>query len=173
MDFRQQLRSCLSLVVFFVCIGPAETWADDWGHWRGPKGNGVSTEATPPTEWSETKNVKWKVAIEGRGSGSPVVWGERVFVVTAVSTGSSSRESDEFSGRRGRSSGALTRTDFQILCFDRDTGKKIWQQTAVTATPHQGVHSTNNFASASPCTDGQHVYAFFGSRGLYLSLIHI
>lgn len=167
MDFRQQLRSCLSLVVFFVFVGPAESWADDWGHWRGPKGNGVSTEATPPTEWSETKNVKWKVAIEGRGSGSPVVWGERVFVVTAVSTGSSSRESDEFSGRRGRSSNALTRTDFQILCFDRDTGKKIWQQTAVTATPHQGVHSTNNFASASPCTDGQHVYAFFGSRGLY------
>ena len=54
-----------------------------------------------------------------------------------------------------------------VMCFDRNSGDKIWQQTATKATPHQGVHSTNNFASASPCTDGKHVYAFFGSRGLY------
>ena len=167
MDFYKRLGSCLSLLVFLTLIVPAVLWADDWGHWRGPMGNGVSTEATPPTEWSDTKNVKWKVSIEGKGSGSPVVWGDRVFIVTAVATEALSRESDESSARRGRRSAPLTRTDFQILCFDRATGEKIWQQTAVTTTPHQGVHSTNNFASASPCTDGQHVYAFFGSRGLY------
>lgn len=164
MDFYRRRGSHLSLFVLVTLALPTVSWGDDWGHWRGPLGNGVSREATPPTEWSETKNVKWKVAIEGKGSGSPVVWGDRVFVVTAVPTEGSS---DGASERRGSRNGPLTQTDFKILCFDRATGDINWQQTAVTATPHQGVHSTNNFASASPCTDGQHVYAFFGSRGLY------
>lgn len=167
MDLHSRLRSCLSLLVFLAVVVPSVLWADDWGHWRGPSGNGVSTEATPPTEWSDTKNVKWKVFIEGKGSGSPVVWGDRVFVVTSVSTEAQTDDSDETSGRRGRRSAPLTRMSFQILCFDRNSGEKVWTQTAVTTTPHQDVHSTNNFASASPCTDGQHVYAFFGSRGLY------
>ena len=164
MDFYRRRGSHLSLFVLLTLALPTVLWGDDWGHWRGPLGNGVSREATPPTEWSETKNVKWKVAIEGKGSGSPVVWGDRVFVVTAVSAEGSS---DGASERRESRNGPLTQTDFKILCFDRATGDMNWQQTAVTATPHQGVHSTNNFASASPCTDGQHVYAFFGSRGLY------
>ena len=59
--------------------------ADNWGHWRGPNGNGAAENASPPTQWSDTENVKWKVAIPGKGSGSPVVWGDKVFVVTGVS----------------------------------------------------------------------------------------
>ena len=124
--------------------------ADDWAHWRGPTGNGVSKSATPPTTWSSTKNVKWKVAIPGKGSGSPVVWKDRVFVVTAVPADAAGRE-----------------LDFKILCFDRTNGKQRWQQTATRTTPHQRTHRTNTHASASPCTDGKHVYAHFGSRGLY------
>ncbi len=58
--------------------------ANNWGHWRGPNGNSVSPDANPPTTWSETENIKWKVAIPGTGSGSPVVWDDKVFVVTAV-----------------------------------------------------------------------------------------
>lgn len=126
--------------------------AGNWAHWRGPTGNGTAPGANPPTEWSATKNVKWKVAIPGRGSGSPVIWGNRVFVVTAVPSGGSGR-------------GA--KLAFKLLCFDRKTGKKLWEQTAVETTPHQGTHSTNGYASASPCTDGEHVYASFGSRGIY------
>ena len=113
MDFYKRLRSYLSLLVFVTLVVPAALWADDWGHWRGPMGNGVSIEATPPTEWSDTKNVKWKVSIAGKGSGSPVVWGDRVFVVTAVSTEAQSRKSEESSGRQGRRSAPLTQTDFQ------------------------------------------------------------
>lgn len=166
MDFEKRFRLWLLLTVSLTLSGTSVSRGDDWGHWRGPLGNGVSTDATPPTEWSDTKNVKWKVAIDGKGSGSPVVWGNRVFVVTAIPA-APSVEPGESSGRRGRRSTPLTQTDFVLLCFDRETGETLWQQTAVTATPHQGVHSTNNFASASPCTDGKHVYAFFGSRGLH------
>ena len=143
----------IALVALF-CIGVnSAARADNWGHWRGPTGNGIALNAAPPTEWSSTKNVKWKVEVPGRSTGSPIVWDDSVFVVTAVPT--------------GKSPGPRPNLEFKLLCFDRTNGKLKWQQTAVVATPHQDTHFTNSFASASPCTDGQHVYAHFGSRGLY------
>ena len=169
------LRS-FCLTIAFVTLPSLPLLADNWAHWRGPTGNGASTEGTPPTKWSESENLKWKVPIPGRGSGSPVIWDDRVFVVTAVNTDPSAAAPSapaarpQQRGRRGRgggSSGPLPNLSFQVLCFDRASGKQLWQQTAVTATPHQVTHSTNGFSSASPCTDGKHVYAHFGSRGLY------
>lgn len=170
----------MKALCFFTCLlfFSANLHAENWGHWRGPNGNSVAENATPPTEWSDTKNVKWKVAIPGKGSGSPVIWNEKVFVVTAVSVGGEAVPSAGGRGGSGRGgsgrgsfgrgrSAPLAKTSFKILCFDKDSGKKLWEKTSTDATPHQGVHSTNNFASASPCTDGKHVYAFFGSRGLY------
>lgn len=127
--------------------------ADNWGHWRGPSGNGTAENAHPPVEWSSTTNVKWKIETPGRGSSSPVVWENQVFVTAAIPT--------------GKGDSQLPVLDFQVLSYDRGTGKLLWQQSAVIATPHQGTHSTNGFASASPCTDGQHLYASFGSRGVY------
>lgn len=129
------------------------SFADDWAHWRGPSGNGVSLNADPPTAWSDTQNIKWKVSIPGKSSGSPVIWGQQVFVVTAVPT--------------GKQTGNLPELDFKLLAFDRTNGQLQWERSAVVATPHEATHSTNSFASASPCTDGEHVYAHFGSRGLY------
>lgn len=123
--------------------------ANNWPHWRGDAGNGVSTTAQPPTQWSATKNVKWKVSVPGLGSSSPVIWGDQVFVTSAVETPKSQE------------------LQFKLFCFDRKTGAVKWERTAVVATPHQGTHNTNGFASPSPCTDGVHVYAPFGSRGLY------
>ncbi len=147
----RKIETCVALLI--VLMGPAAL-ADNWGHWRGPTGNGVAPTATPPTEWSSTKNVKWKVAVPGIGSSSPVIWGDQVFVTTAVS-------------KDGGNARSLTTLEFQLLCFDRKDGKLVWQKTAVVAKPHEETHQTNGFASASPCTDGHHVYAHFGSRGLY------
>ncbi len=143
-------------VYIAVCLVLLSSFAtaDNWGHWRGPTGNGTALNASPPTEWSSTKNVKWKVEVPGIGSSSPVVWGDQVFVTTAVS-------------KDGRDARSLTTLEFQLLCFDRKTGKQVWQKTAVVAKPHEKTHNTNGFAFASPCTDGEHVYAHFGSRGLY------
>ncbi|WP_372896668.1 PQQ-binding-like beta-propeller repeat protein [Stieleria sp.] len=160
------------LVTAMTLLTSAESViADNWAHWRGPTGNGAAASGNPPTRWSETENVKWKVPIPGRGSGSPVIWEDRVFVVTAVDVGPGTappprtpQNRNQF--QRGRAP-ALPKLDFQVLCFDRQSGQQLWKQTAVTAVPHQETHSTNGFASASPCTDGKHVYAHFGSRGLY------
>ncbi|MEQ8848054.1 PQQ-binding-like beta-propeller repeat protein [Botrimarina sp.] len=128
--------------------------ADNWPHWRGADGAGVARDANPPVEWSETKNVKWKVAIDGLGSGSPVVWEDRVFVVTsAAPDGAPSRDREPL--------------DFIVMCLDRANGELLWRRTATTATPADSTHSTNTYASASPTTDGQHVYAHFGSQGTY------
>ncbi|QDU90272.1 outer membrane biogenesis protein BamB [Pirellulimonas nuda] len=142
-------RSTLTAVLLVLIASTSR--GENWPHWRGDGGNGVSTTAAPPTEWSDTKNVKWKAEIPGRGSGSPIVWEDRVFVVTSVPA-------------QGGGGGAL---DFIVMCLSRDDGKILWQRTATTGTPHEGTHVTNNFASASPTTDGQHVYAHFGSQGLY------
>ncbi len=147
----RRIEICVAML--FVLLSPLAS-ADNWGHWRGPIGNGTALNASPPTEWSSTKNVKWKVEIPGIGSSSPVIWGDQVFVTTAVS-------------KDGGNARSLTTLEFQLLCFDRKTGNVVWQKTAVVATPHQETHKTNGFASASPCTDGEHVYAHFGSRGLY------
>ena len=161
-----------TILMFLISNVAGALCAQDWGHWRGPTGNSVAPNATPPTNWSDTSNVKWKVEIPGKGSGSPIVWGDKVFVVSAVSKASPQPDTDAQPQRgrgRGRRRGGapLSETQFQLFCFEKNSGKEIWKKTAVTATPHQGVHGTNNFASASPCTDGEHIYAFFGSRGLF------
>jgi outer membrane protein assembly factor BamB len=143
--------ACFAVVfVAFDSVAPAE----NWGHWRGPTGNGTAVKASPPIEWSNTKNVKWKVEVPGNGLSSPVIWENQVFVTTAVPADS-------------QGAGGLPRLEFKLLCFDRTDGKLLWQRTATVARPHQRTHETNGFASASPCTDGQCVYAHFGSRGLY------
>lgn len=137
-------------IVASVCLflAASSVQAGNWPHWRGDSGNGISKTATPPVEWSTTKNVKWKVVVPGRGSGTPAIWKNQVFVVTAIDTATSDLK-------------------FVVLCYNRESGELLWERTAITTTPHEGTHATNGFASASPCTDGKHVYAHFGSRGLY------
>lgn len=159
--YHQTVPTCRRIVTVVVAVlttlaVAGRSQADHWPHWRGDQGNGVSLTAKPPTKWSATDNVKWKVEIPGRGSGSPVVWGNQVFVVTA------SREAAGGGGRRN-----VPKLAFVLMSFNRQTGQLQWKRTATVATPHQGTHRTNGFASASPCTDGEHVYAHFGSRGLY------
>ncbi len=165
--------------MFLILTCATSAVADNWAHWRGDRGNSVAENATPPTQWSGTDNVKWKVAIPGQGSGSPVIWEDKVYVVSGVpaapsvdsaATPSQPAGNRSRGGRGNRSGGAdaaLQNLQFTVFCFDRATGKELWKKVAVEAKPHEATHSTNNFSSASPCTDGKHVYAHFGSRGLY------
>lgn len=191
----------------------ADQRLDNWHQFRGPLGTGVAPRGNPPTEWSESKNIKWKVAIPGRGSSSPIVWGDGIYVVTAVksdrtkepaeATTSTPSRSTTFQSvaytpesllaqREDRPRGGPPRGDgrgpgsggfggrggfgivpptnfyeFVVLCLNRHTGETIWQRTATEDVPHEGHHSTNSFASASPFTDGQHLYVSFGSRGIF------
>jgi len=148
---------------------------DDWPRWRGPSENGVA-RGDVPTEFSDTKHVAWKVNIPGRGHSSPVIWGDKLFLTTAVPIGTPAvseqaapaGERKRGGGGAGGGSGAGVENKFALMCLDRNTGKVLWERVAKTATPHEGYHQRyGSFASNSPVTDGKLVYAFFGSRGIY------
>jgi outer membrane protein assembly factor BamB len=147
-----------------------------WPQWRGPLATGAAPAGNPPVEWSETKNVKWKVEIPGKGSSTPVIWGDRIFLLTAIPAGEAVNAAEEPGGasgqpqerRRGPRGVQPTHVQqFTVLAISRATGKTLWQTTVKEELPHEGHHPTNTWASHSAVTDGQHVYAFFGSRGLY------
>ena len=146
-----------------------------WSYWRGPAADGMAV-GDAPVKWSETENVRWKTDIPGRGSSSPVIWGNRIFLTTAVQTGTSPQEKEpaEPAAKSPAKkmpfgfSGPQVEQEFKVLCLDRKTGAILWSRTATTAVPHEGFHGTyGSFASNSPVTDGKYVYAFFGSRGMY------
>ena len=242
--------------------------SENWPQWRGPLGSGAAPSANPPTEWSETKNVKWKVKIPCSGSATPIVWDNFVFIQTAIPTGKKGEaavaksdspppaeppagQTQSFASRlldrldtnkdgkisraevpegalRGmfdrmvekykldaektytreeleKIIGATPKSDdqpppprpgggqggrpgggpggfgggrggakpteyyqFVLICIDRATGKTLWQQVAREEVPHEGLSQRDaSFAAPSPVTDGKHVFAYFGSRGLY------
>ena len=156
---------CVLVFPLFLLI-TVHLAADDrekyWPQWRGPYASGVSRVANPPVEWSETKNIKWKVEIPGRGSSSPVVWGDRIYLQTAVPIAN---------GDTHKPLGGVTPRPphaFKVLALDRRTGKVAWEKTAREQTPHEPSHFENGtWASGSPITDGQHVIAYFESFGIY------
>ncbi|NNC89495.1 MAG: PQQ-like beta-propeller repeat protein [Akkermansiaceae bacterium] len=146
---------------------PAAGPAASWPQWRGPLGNGVAPGARPPLAWSETENVRWKTPLPGRGMSSPVVWGDHIFLTTAVAHG---EEVDPPAGRRPGEHDNLVkvrRNQLMVVAVRRDDGRIAWQRTVRDVLPHESRHLTASFASASPVTDGERVFAFFGSHGLY------
>ena len=144
--------------------------ADNWHQWRGPENNGVSRTAEPPLEWSEQKNVAWKVAVQGQGTSSPIVWSGKVFLTTAVNTGRVDPSLPKPEDQPERVFGIKhPNTHYQliVLCVDRETGKEVWREVAKTHVPHEGHHRDASFASASPFCDGERIYCWFGSGGMF------
>ena len=128
-------------------------------------------------KWSESKNIVWKVDLPGLGASTPIVWKDLVLVQTAEPVGeefSSKQKLKEWQagGRavfEGQSYVLSKRSQqFILLALDRKTGQERWRRVLAEAHPHEGVHPTNTWASASPVTDGKHILAFFGFRGLYM-----
>ena len=141
-----------------------------WPQWRGPLATGEAPAADPPVEWSESRNIRWKVAIPGHGSATPLVWSDRVFVVTAIPVGESGTNDSFFQGLVRRVVGTVGVSETQryvVLAIDRRDGRVVWERVALEETPHEGRHKTGSWASPSAVTDGEVLCAFFGSRGLY------
>lgn len=185
--------------------GAATDAATNWPQWRGPLANGVAPLGNPPSKWSETENVKWKVKLPGAGAGTPIIWGNQVFIQVAIATGKKVEPPAEKKsaalyspnvfgqaqtpaapagaappegerrrrpgggpgGGGGRSEKPTEVQQFALLSIDRATGKTQWQKIVREEVPHEGHHRDHGFASHSPVTDGQHVYSWFGSRGLH------
>jgi outer membrane protein assembly factor BamB len=190
--FPMKSALCLPLFGLSLTVVVSLTHATDisaWPTWRGTSGAGIAPGAKPPTTWSDTQNIKWKTRVPGAGYSTPIIWKDRIFLLTAIDAGGETPAAAPSStprpetagvqpkgGRRGgdRKGGGFgggpspTKPyEFVVLALDRATGKIIWQKAARKETPHEGHHQTNTFASASPITDGEHLYVPFGSRGYF------
>lgn len=157
--------------LFFAAEKPSD-YEKYWHQWRGPFMTGESPGGNPPLEWSETKNIKWKIAIPGKGHASPVIWGDQIFILTAVETDKDSNPAEESEpapqAHRGMPVNRTTKVHkFVIMAINRHDGKILWERTVKEETPQEGIHDMGSWASHSPVTDGEHVYAYFGSRGLF------
>ena len=139
-----KLQSFVWLPALLTVLSPGSMNAGDWPAWRGPTGMGTSTERALPLRWGTNLNVRWRVALPEPGNSTPITWRNRVFVTQALTQDK----------RR------------TLMCFDRATGKLLWQQGPVYAAQEQ-THQTNPLCSASPVTDGDCVVAWFGSAGLF------
>lgn len=179
------VRQVLAFVACSVVTAllPAQAPNTDWDNWRGPLGNGSSPSAKPPLQWSEQSGLRWKVPLPGSGCSSPIVWKDRVYVTTAIATdrdgpkpAAADNDKDKGpgegrggrGGRRGPGGAAPTKIhEFVVLAYDQKDGHEAWRTKVAECVPHEGTHPTGSLASGSPITDGERIYAFFGSRGLH------
>ena len=158
----------VSILLFGASMGAAENWPQ----WRGPQGQGISSEKGIPTEWQPDRNIVWKVSLPA-GHSSPVVWGERLFVTAAI-------EGDVMRGAKpvehvidGKpfvhpdSVAGDRKHTLKVLAIDANSGKVLWDRTAYEGRVHDARHRRSSFAGPTPATDGTHVFAYFGPEGLY------
>jgi outer membrane protein assembly factor BamB len=141
--------------------------AMNWPQFRGPEALGVADGAEFPDHWGTNENVIWKIEVPGRGWSSPVVWGDRVFLTTVSSEGEIEvpKKGLYFGGERREPPKATHQ--WLVLCYDLKSGRELWRQGAHRGTPSTTLHVKNSYASETPVTDGQQVYAYFGNVGLF------
>src|SRR5262245_27368233 len=116
-----------------------------WSQLSGPSGQGYCDDMRVPLTWSDANNLLWKTELPGRGNSTPIIWGDRIFLTSANDNG----------------------RERYVLCVRTTDGKILWQRTASKGVDPGPTHDWNGFASSSCTTDGKHVYAFFGTPGLF------
>ncbi len=157
---------CLALLVVSAAgADTAEERAAFWHQWRGPHATGVSTTADPPVVWDQQTNIQWRVDIPGDGSATPIVWQDRVYVVSAIQTDRRAAPAQPAADAKTVPPASYYR--FMAFCLSRETGDTIWEKELKEAVPHEGVHPSHTYAAASPATDGRRLYVSFGSRGIF------
>ncbi|MCI0681755.1 MAG: PQQ-binding-like beta-propeller repeat protein [Gemmataceae bacterium] len=143
---------------------------DNWHHWRGPQANGTAPKADPPIVWDRKTNIQWKTPLPGRGSATPIVWGDQVFVVTAIKTDRVAAPADlpkVDPTLERKTTPPNTYYQFVVFSLDRHTGKLRWRRQAAEKVPHEGHHGSHSYAAGSPTTDGKRLYVSFGSFGIF------
>lgn len=157
----------ITLALFFaLTVGIA---AENWPQWRGPEGRGISAETSLPTEWAPDKNVAWKTELP-HGHSSPIVWGERIFLTSAIEgevVPGVVPESVRINQPHPQSTAGDKKHTLKVLALETKTGKIVWEQTAYEGPVFDARHQRSTFAGPTAVTDGKMVYAYFGPEGLY------
>src|SRR5437899_447600 len=162
---RPLLRLSSGLPLSFAAL--AVVAQENWPQFRGVQSLGVATNQSLPTAWSTSQNVAWQTSVPGVGWSSPIVWGDKIFVTSVVRDGpvEPPKKGLYFGGERKTPS---TNTQhWLVFCFDWQTGRKVWEKQVHEGPPSTPVHLKNSYASETPVTDGQRVYAYFGNVGLF------
>ncbi len=159
--------------LLLLCCLSWSLLASPWPQWRGPQSSGVSLETGLPAAWGPAQNIAWKTELPGRGHSSPVVWGNRIFLTAAL-------EGETIPGARAPvhifnkeefkhpdAVGSEKRHRLLVLALDRDSGKIVWQRVAHDGRVYDDRHKKASYANATPVTDGEAVYAYFGTEGLF------
>lgn len=156
------LSCCFITCAFNVLYGETT-----WPTWRGTYATGVSKQAKPPTCWSETKNIRWKIPLSGKGHSTPVVWGDYIFLTLAQGFGETAQpERANAPGAHGNLM-EVQKQRFVVVAISRQNGEVLWETICFQDMPREGGYASASFASQSPVTDGKNVYASFGSNGIY------
>ncbi len=143
------------------------TRTENWMQWRGPTADGrAGDKAKPPIQWDKTTNVSWSVDLLGEGSATPIVYGNQIFVLSAVKTDRKSPK-PVVNDERAKTTPDEFFYQFVVSSYDRNSGKNLWQRIVVEDVPHEGKHETHTYAAGSPITDGERLYFSFGSRGVF------
>ncbi|MCR9247551.1 MAG: PQQ-binding-like beta-propeller repeat protein [bacterium] len=160
---------CCALPVCVLTQDAPETPTDTgaWSQWRGPLGTGAAPTANPPVTWSETENVRFKTPLPGYGHGSPIVHGNRIFLTAAIPFGPELEPVPDDAPGAHDNATVTQRHRFVVLAIDRTTGEVAWQHTVHEQVPHDVYHKSSTLVAASAVADDEHVFAFFGSYGLY------
>jgi outer membrane protein assembly factor BamB len=167
------MRRSVVLALLVLTGSIAGLRAENWPQWRGPGGQGVSSETALPTEWQPDKNVAWKTELPGTGHSSPVVWNERIYLTSVI-------EGEQIPGAKAvehilggkpwvhpDSVSADRKHTFKVVALDTKSGKMVWEQTAYEGPVYDARHRRSSFAGPTAATDGKMVYAYFGPEGLY------
>jgi len=167
----------LKLATLFLPV-LARAASDDWPQFRGPDGNGVSSQGRIPVEWSNARHLAWKVRVPGSGWSQPVIFGHWVFLTTAVSDHPTrpkdyaSGTSDPHTVSGGKAPAPDVRIDWKVLAMDLRSGEIQWASTVASGRPRYPIHPSNTFASETPAADARGVYAWFGAAGTVAALDH-
>ena len=160
---------CFALLLAQVCV------AENYPQFRGADSDAVSPSPLPVT-WSDVDgkqtNIRWKIPVQGEGWSQPIIWEGRIYLTAAVPSDPSNKDAarpESNNGGYGRNRNDLVDVvyQYQVICFDADSGKEIWRRSVKEGTPPVPRHSTNTYATETPVTDGEHIYAYFGMNGVH------
>ena len=163
------IASPLSVLALLLCTQNVlfGQTPEHWPQFRGPGARGVASGPNLPDRWSASENIAWKTDLPGRAWSSPIVWGSRVFLTTAVNLGELETPKKGLYLGGNRPEPREVELEYRVICLDLVSGGMLWERVVHRGPPRGAVHLKNSFASETPVTDGERVYAYFGNQGLY------
>lgn len=158
----------IALLLSLAVIGPTSVMAANWPQFRGPEASGVDGSAATPLTWNveSGENLRWQTPLPGLAHASPIIWGDHVFVATAVKAGANAELKIGLYGD-GDSYKENVTHQWRLLCLDKASGKILWNKLSHAAVPRLERHTKATHCNSTPATDGQRIVAMFGSEGLF------